>query len=182
MPILQNCKNNRENGFTLIELSIVVVIAAILIFVALPRFLDVEERAEIAVLKNGLASIRSAARIAESYAVASGHSGNGYLEVNGEVILFLNGYPVSRAHDISETGPGNFSGIVHLMELEGRLNLHYSELTAVQGRTEVADDYLILSIADKCIKYRPPQIKGHLPEYSDDIEQFDNITKTCNFK
>jgi len=52
-----------EDGFTLIELVIVIVILGILASVAIPRYEDMREQARVATLKGQLGSIRSAISI-----------------------------------------------------------------------------------------------------------------------
>jgi len=53
----------QEEGFTLIELVIVIVILGILAAVAIPKYEDMQEQARSATLKGQLGSIRSAVAI-----------------------------------------------------------------------------------------------------------------------
>lgn len=170
---------NSKNGFTLIELIIVIVILAILIAVALPRFVNFEEQAENAVLNSTLGALRSTARIAESRAVADGFSGTGDIQINNENVYLVNNFPVARSNDISANGPGTFSGILELIELEGGIQVYYSDDTEVVSRTAASDDYVIFELRGKCFTYRPPQLAGELPEYSS-ILAFDELTDTCS--
>ena len=172
--------DHRNHGFTLIELIIVIVILAILAAVALPRFIGIENQAEDAVLANSLGAIRSTARIAESAAHASGFSGNGIFEVQGKRILYHNHFPVSRANDISATGPGSFQGIVTLMEVDRNLEVYFSDSTPVVTAADALNDFLILELNGKCVYYQPPQISGELPNYSSGVLTFNEVTKQCN--
>ena len=56
-------RNDRNAGFTLIELVIVIVILGILAAVAIPKYEDMREQARTAALKGQLGSIRSAVAI-----------------------------------------------------------------------------------------------------------------------
>lgn len=56
-------RSKSERGFTLIELVIVIVILGILAAVAIPKYEDMREQAQVATIKGQLGSIRSAVAI-----------------------------------------------------------------------------------------------------------------------
>jgi type II secretory pathway pseudopilin PulG len=158
---------------------VVVVIVSVLLIVAIPRLLRVEQQAEDAVLNNTLGNLRAMARIAESTAVTQGISQDGDVRMLGKTVYFHNGFPVARANRLGDAAPGSFSGIVDIMELEGDLSVYYSDQTMILSRISVQDDYLILELNGKCVSYRPPQSDKSLPEYSEGIYSFNKENLTC---
>lgn len=84
---------NKQAGFTLIELVLVIVILGILAATALPRFSDLSQQARLASL-NGLAGgLRSSAAIAHATQLAQGVASNASLTIEGQTIQLVNGYP-----------------------------------------------------------------------------------------
>ena len=89
---------NKQAGFTLIELIMVIVILGVLSAFALPRFADLGGDARTASI-NGLAgSLKSAANIAHAQYLAQGSTGDVVLE--GATITMVNGYPSAVAAGI----------------------------------------------------------------------------------
>jgi len=84
----------KQQGFTLIELVIVIVILGILAASALPKFVDLSEDARKASIEGLAGSVRSASAMAHAKAIVSKQNGaTGSISVEGTAINMINGYP-----------------------------------------------------------------------------------------
>jgi MSHA pilin protein MshB len=100
---MKKSKVSIAKGFTLIELIIVIVILAIMAAVALPKFADLSEEAELAQAQGIASGLKSGVKVVKSVFNAAGHTtrtqnldnfGDGTIDTNNI------GYPIG-------TGKGN---------------------------------------------------------------------------
>jgi MSHA pilin protein MshA len=86
-----------NKGFTLIELIIVIVVLAIVAAIALPRFVDLKDRSQLAVMDGLEGAMRSGAATVYSQALVEGQNvGVGSIVSNGATIELHSGYPIGN--------------------------------------------------------------------------------------
>ena len=82
-----------SQGFTLIELVVVITILGILAAFAIPRFANLEVEARGAAVQGLGGSVRSAATLAHSLSLATGAAPAASVTMEGQVITMANRYP-----------------------------------------------------------------------------------------
>ena len=93
-------KINKQAGFTLIELIMVIVILGVLSAFALPRFADLGGNARTASINGLAASLKAAANIAHAQQLAGGLASNASVTLEGTVVTMIDGYPTANAAGI----------------------------------------------------------------------------------
>jgi len=87
---------NKQQGFTLIELVVVIVILGILAVTAAPKFIDLQDDARTATLNAVKASVQSVATLVHSKSLITGNQGAASgqtVSVNGADVHIRFGYP-----------------------------------------------------------------------------------------
>ncbi|MCR9421970.1 type II secretion system protein [Vibrio sp. RM-69-4] len=97
----------RQNGFTLIELVVVIVILGILAVTAAPRFLNLQNDAREATLQGLAGAIQGAAGIVYGKAAIEGiEATSGAVSISGQAINTTFGYPNATKDDITNIVQG----------------------------------------------------------------------------
>lgn len=98
---------NKNKGFTLIELVIVIVILGVLAVSAAPKFLDLTSDAQVASLNGMKAAITSGTDLLHAKARIDGQTvDEGIITVNGTDIAMYSGYPTGHWQNSMRYIPG----------------------------------------------------------------------------
>ena len=98
-------KVNTQGGFTLIELIVVIIILAILSVFAIPKFIDIENKARLSVVSAVAGSLRSASALAHALTLANGNGSGSDTTVTmeGNNVAMADGYPDSDGIAVAVT-------------------------------------------------------------------------------
>ena len=164
-----NSPKKAQQGFTLIELVVVIVILGILAVTAAPKFIDLTSDAREAAMDGVKGSIESAVSLAQSKALIEGETGGtGAILIGTKYYALVNGYPAAASIG-TKTGDAavNALGVTFLVDLDSgsdietvdaatalfqhtgatdktECRLSYSDAADNETRPEILKDY------DKC--------------------------------
>lgn len=98
----------KQNGFTLIELVVVIVILGILAVTAAPKFLNLQDDAKVSAVKGLAGAMKGAAGITYGKAAVAGEEAkeDGTINVNGEDIELAYGYPLATSASLGAVVDG----------------------------------------------------------------------------
>ena len=110
---------NKQTGFTLIELVVVIVILGILAVTAAPKFINLQDDARTATLQAVKASMQSASSLIYSKALIAGHESNAsaateIVYVNATPIQINYGYPLADYSAAAAANTGNWDDLLNL--------------------------------------------------------------------
>ncbi len=169
MTAINAIATKKEQGFTLIELVMVIVILGILAAFALPRFADLGGEARKATVQGAFGAIKSASAIAHSKALAVGNS-PATVDLEGQTVDMINDYP--QALDAS--GVATSGGILDAAQVTtgaaGDFNVHATNVGGADAGDVIVIQAKGATAAANCqVSYTAPAAANKAPTITVDV-------------
>ncbi len=160
-----NSPKKQQQGFTLIELVVVIVILGILAVTAAPKFIDLTTDARVSVMEGVKGSIESAVSLAQSKALIDSETGGtGEIQIGTKFYALVNGYPAAAAIGDKDGTTGNGYGIANLIDLDSSSDISASDTGVFQHSKATTPANCQLSYADAADSETRPVITEDLTD------------------
>ncbi|QBG36604.1 type II secretion system protein [Litorilituus sediminis] len=117
-------KNKAQQGFTLIELVVVIVILGILAVTAAPKFINLQDDARTATLQGVKAAIESSTALVYSKSLIAGNESDGTgtkavpIDATNNAIATVFGYPIAEPFDTTTPAPITAGSIANALDID----------------------------------------------------------------
>lgn len=139
-----------QQGFTLIELIVVIVILGILAVTAAPKFISITSDAKAAQRNGVIGAVRSAFTLGNAKAAIAGlATTSGEATINGKEVNIVNGYPSVAADTGADGTAGKAYNILHILDLDGT-SVFEGATTTDATRASTGITLLTISLASDC--------------------------------
>jgi len=160
-----NSSKKTQQGFTLIELVVVIVILGILAVTAAPKFIDLTSDARKAAMEGVRGSVESAISLAQSKALIESQTGaTGEIKIGTQFYALVHGYPAAADDASADGSSGKAWGISKLIDLDSGSDITASASGVFQHSGATTPANCQLSYADAADNETRPVITKDLTD------------------